>query len=77
MSRNDLPTDTQPFVCPHCAAAEPSVWDLELECFSHPSTDHLKVCHSPWRARCRRCSRDVPCFTDRYCAVCIDEEAAA
>lgn len=53
--------------CPHCAAGEPSVWDDVLQHYAHPDGPKLKVCHSPWRERCRTCSVDV---ADRqaYCS---------
>jgi len=45
--------------CPHCQAGEPSVWDDVLFHYAHPAGVKLKMCHSPWRERCRRCSGDV------------------
>jgi hypothetical protein len=45
--------------CPHCQAGEPSVWDGELFHYAHPAGSKLKMCHSPWRARCLRCSAEV------------------
>ena len=44
--------------CPHCVAGEPSVWDDVLFHYAHPhpAGDKLKMCHDPWRERCRRCS---------------------
>ena len=45
--------------CPHCRAGEPSVWDGTLSHYAHPDGSKLKMCHSPWRDRCRRCSADV------------------
>lgn len=56
-AREELATDGLP--CPHCQAGEPSVWDGELFHYAHPAGSKLKVCHSPWRARCLRCSADV------------------
>ena len=45
--------------CPHCLAGEPSVWDGVLFHYAHPAGDKLKMCHEPWRERCRRCSASV------------------
>lgn len=45
--------------CPHCLAGEPSVWDGVLFQYAHPAGDKLKMCHEPWRERCRRCSASV------------------
>lgn len=45
--------------CPHCLAGEPSVWDGELFHYAHPAGAKLKMCHEPWRERCRRCSASV------------------
>jgi hypothetical protein len=48
--------------CPHCRAKEPSVWDDVLFHYAHPHPtdgDKLKLCHDPWRDRCRRCSASV------------------
>lgn len=53
--------------CPHCAAGEPSVWDDVLSHYAHPDGEKLKICHSPWRERCRRCSVDVT-HREAYCA---------
>jgi hypothetical protein len=53
--------------CPHCVAGEPSVWDDVLSHYAHPDGEKLKVCHSPWRERCRRCSADVA-HHEAYCA---------
>lgn len=53
--------------CPHCVAGEPSVWDDVLFHYAHPAGEKLKVCHSPWRERCRRCSADVA-RREAYCA---------
>jgi hypothetical protein len=57
----DLLGDASPTspTCPHCVAGEPSVWDDGLFHYAHPDGEKLKVCHSPWRERCRRCSADV------------------
>lgn len=56
--------------CPHCRAKEPSVWDGELFHYAHPagSTGKLKMCHSPWRARCLHCSADVTESKVEFCA---------
>lgn len=53
--------------CPHCQAGEPSVWDDTLFHYAHPAGSKLKVCFSPWRARCRRCSVDVEVAVE-FCA---------
>lgn len=45
-----------PGECPHCLAGEPSVWDDVVFHFAHPAGIKLKMCHAPWRERCRRCS---------------------
>lgn len=46
--------------CPHCQSGEPSVWDDVLFHYAHPADgSKLKMCHDPWRDRCRRCSADV------------------
>jgi len=45
--------------CPHCLAGDPSVWDDVLFHYAHPAGDKLKMCHEPWRERCRRCSASV------------------
>jgi hypothetical protein len=62
----DLLGDASP-TCPHCVAGEPSVWDDVLFHYAHPDGEKLKVCHSPWRERCRRCSVDVA-HREAYCA---------
>lgn len=51
--------DREALECPHCRAGEPSVWDDVLFHYAHPDDKKLKMCHSPWRERCRRCSADV------------------
>lgn len=53
--------------CPHCVAGEPSIWDDVLFHYAHPGGEKLKLCHSPWRARCLRCSADVANL-DLFCA---------
>ena len=57
-----------PETCPHCLAGEPSMWDDVLFHFAHPAGKRLKMCHSPWRARCLRCSADVEAPYDMFCA---------
>lgn len=63
------PVITTEDTCPHCQAKEPSVWDGELFHYAHPtgSMGKLKMCHSPWRARCLRCSADVPASKVKFC----------
>lgn len=53
--------------CPHCQAGEPSVWDGELFHYAHPAGNKLKVCRSPWKERCLRCSADVAPDADELC----------
>jgi hypothetical protein len=65
-----MDTKRQPHACPHCQAGEPSVWDDVLFHYAHPAGVKLKVCHSPWRERCRRCSGDVP-GSVLLCTACI------
>jgi hypothetical protein len=60
--------------CPHCQAKEPSVWDSELFHYAHPaeSAGKLKMCHSPWRARCLRCSANVTESKVKFCEQCAN-----
>jgi hypothetical protein len=62
--------------CPHCAAGEPSVWDGELFHYAHPhpDPDKLKLCHDPWRERCRRCSASVPAGASFCGVICCQSE---
>jgi hypothetical protein len=60
--------DHEPGTCLHCLAGEPSVWDDVLFHYAHPAGSKLKMCHSPWRARCRRCSADVARPDEKFCA---------
>lgn len=54
--------------CPYCEAGEPSVWDGELFHYAHPAGgSKLKMCHSPWRERCLRCSADVAGVSTELC----------
>ena len=62
--------------CPHCRAGEPSVWDDVLFHYAHPAGSKLKMCHSPWRSRCRRCSADVANPDKRFCLEHEHEEVA-
>ena len=57
VAREELAADGIP--CPHCQSGEPSVWDGELFHYAHPAGSKLKVCYSPWRMRCLRCSAAV------------------
>lgn len=60
--------------CPHCRAGEPSVWDQVFECFAHRMLDgKLKVCHQPWRDRCRRCSADVAYRGALFCGAACSQ----
>ena len=63
--------------CPHCLAGEPSVWDDVLAHYAHPAEgDKLKMCHDPWRDRCRRCSGDVSaCVCPRPIAILVASKA--
>lgn len=62
--------------CPHCVAGEPSVWDV-LEHFAHPDGEKkLKMCHSPWRNRCRWCSSTDVVPGEAYCAAHVLEGRA-
>jgi len=58
----------QELPCPHCQAGEPSVWDGELFHYAHPAGSKLKMCHSPWRVRCLRCSAEVAGALVELCA---------
>ena len=66
VAREELAADGIP--CPHCQAGEPSVWDGALFHYAHPAGSKLKVCHSPWRARCLRCSADLAQASVEFCA---------
>jgi len=65
---HDIDEDRQALECPHCRSGEPSVWDDVLFHYAHPDGTKLKMCHSPWRERCRRCSADV--ITGPLCDAC-------
>ena len=60
--------------CPHCQAGEPSVWDDVLFHYAHPAAGNkLKMCHHPWRERCRRCSADVAYVGARFCGAACSQ----
>jgi hypothetical protein len=59
--------------CPHCRAGEPSVWDDVLSHYAHPDGDKLKLCHEPWRERCRRCSADPAYAGARFCGAACSQ----
>lgn len=68
-------TPTIPVPCPHCAAGEPSVWDDVLGHYAHHAGAKLKMCHAPWRERCRRCSADITHADGKLCAQHMTEAA--
>jgi len=59
--------------CPHCEAGEPSVWDDVLSHYAHPAGTKLKMCHHPWRERCRRCSATVAYAGARFCGAACSQ----
>jgi hypothetical protein len=59
--------------CPHCQAGEPSIWDDVLFHYAHPDGSKLKMCHSPWRDRCRRCSANVAYPGARFCGAACSQ----
>lgn len=61
-------TSRADWMCPHCLAGEPSVWDDVLSHYAHPDGGKLKMCHDPWRVRCRRCSADIADVGGEFCA---------
>ena len=58
--------------CPHCLAGEASVWDDVLFHYAHPAGDKLKMCHEPWRDRCRSCSASITQPGARFCGTSCD-----
>lgn len=63
--------------CPHCRAGEPSVWDDVFFHYAHihSNSNKFKMCHQPWRSRCRCCSADVAHPSDKFCERHAEPEA--
>lgn len=49
------------------------MWDDVLSHYAHPDGDKLKLCHEPWRERCRRCSADPAYAGARFCGAACSQ----